>query len=407
MLAGLALALTVLAVLTWLAAPTALVVVVAVATGALAAVVVRPEASPMAPAIAIAEPAPVAAAGLVELIAPLPGAVLLLDRDLNVLAANPAAAQLLGRPIEEMTGQSLIRALRDHDLAQVVREASGEPVTIDHEDHEWRATAVPVPFAPAAVVLTVDDRTELRRAQRARQDLVGNVSHELRTPIAAARALAETLAEGVEETEARERFQGRLVDELARLGAIVERLLSLSRLEGGLDTLAADALDPRQLLETARLRIVPLAERQQVEVVLEPAASSLLPAVLGDRERVLEVLSNLLDNALRVSPEGGQVVLAAFADEPTGVCFEVRDQGPGILPSERERVFERFYTGDRARSGPRRGTGLGLAIARHIVLRQGGRIWVADRHPGATLCFTLPLAERSLAGAAENSSPRP
>jgi two-component system phosphate regulon sensor histidine kinase PhoR len=145
------------------------------------------------------------------------------------------------------------------------------------------------------------------------------------------------------------------------------------------------------LLVTAAGRIEPLARQRDVRIEVEPSAA---PMVRGDRDRVLEVLSNLLDNALRHAPDASRIRLLA---QPEGsdsriVVFEVDDDGPGVLPTERERIFERFYTGDRARTAGE-GSGLGLAIARHIVQRLGGRIWVTDRTPGATFCFTLPIAE--------------
>jgi signal transduction histidine kinase len=115
--------------------------------------------------------------------------------------------------------------------------------------------------------------------------------------------------------------------------------------------------------------------------------------VLADRERALEVLTNLLDNALRYAPaESTITVVVGPVGHAVRLC--VRDQGPGILPADRQRIFERFYTADRARSGGV-GTGLGLSIARHIVSRLGGEIWVADETPGATLCFTLPRVAAS------------
>jgi signal transduction histidine kinase len=241
----------------------------------------------------------------------------------------------------------------------------------------------------ARTLLLVDDVTELMNAQRARSELVANVSHELRTPLAAARALAETLATGVDEAGERERFLARLVEELERLGAIVQRLLWLARLESGAEPFDTETLDTHALLDEAASRIAPVGEQRHVH--LEAAADADAGLVLADRERVLEVLSNLLDNAVRFSPEGETVRMNASPDGGF-VRFEVSDHGPGILPRDRERVFERFYTGDRSRESGA-GTGLGLAIARRIVQRLGGRIWVADRtEPGASICFTLPSA---------------
>ncbi|MDA0301302.1 MAG: ATP-binding protein [Chloroflexi bacterium] len=323
------------------------------------------------------------------LLALLPEGILVVDADENVLVANPAIARILRRPPEAMEGVTLIRATRDAALAQVLREASGEPRDVAlSDDRLVRAAATRLGGMPVHAVLTVQDVTALRNAERARSELVANVSHELRTPIAAARALAETLEAGVDEPEQRERFHARLTRELERLGEIVERLLRLSRLESRAEEFDIQPIPVSELIRVALTRVRPVADRAQVTLVVEEEVPGGGGEVLADRERALEVLTNLLDNALRYSPaEGTITILVGPAGHVVQIC--VRDQGPGILPTDRQRIFERFYTADRARTGGA-GTGLGLAIARHIVSRLGGEIWVADTTPGASICFTLP-----------------
>lgn len=335
-------------------------------------------------------PVEVSEVDLGRMIAPLAEGVLLLDARHAVVAANAAAGRIVDRSTETMIGSSLIVALRDHELAQIVRASTGEPMQLHlaSSGHDVVATATAVDAGPVHTLLVLEDVTELERARRARTELVANMSHELRTPVAAARALAETLQAGVDDPEAAEQFHNRLVEEIGRLGEMVERLLRLSRLESGRETMVEEALQPADLLRTAVSRIEPLAESRGRRVEATPEE---LPTVRGDRERVLEVLSNVLDNALRFSPDGGMVTVRALDSGDGFVQFAVSDDGPGIRLDERRRVFERFYTGDQAR-GFGTGTGLGLSIARHIIERLGGRIWVADRSPGATLCFTLPLA---------------
>lgn len=331
------------------------------------------------------------------LVAMLGGGVLALGGDNTVLLANPAAARIVDRPLDSMVGASLIQAVRDHDLAQVAREASGQPVDV-HLSSAGRdviATGTLVDLHGIHTILVMEDVTELLRAQRARTELVANVSHELRTPIAAARALAETLEAGVQEPEERERFLGQLVREIERLGTIVQRLLWLARVESGAETFSPQRLDCAALLTEAASRMAPVAGHYGVHIDVTPGPGA--ENVLGDRERVLEVLSNLVDNAIRHSPEGERICLSSTR-EPAFVRIEVSDHGPGIPPNDRERVFERFYTGDRARG--RQGSGLGLAIARHIVQRLGGRIWIEDRsEPGAVIAFTLPVASPDMAEA--------
>ncbi len=335
-----------------------------------------------------------------SLVALVPSGVVLVDEHETVLVANPAAASILRRPPEAMEGVTLIRATRDAALVQVLREAAGTPREVAlSDDRLVRAAAARLDAPPVHAVLTVQDLTALRNAERARSELVANVSHELRTPIAAARALAETLEGGVEEDDQRERFHARLTRELERLGEIVERLLRLSRLESRHEEFDVHAVDAHELTTVALTRMGPVADRAGVRLASSTEAGS--GAVLADRERALEVLTNLLDNAIRYSPAGATVTVEVAAVEQM-VRFSVRDEGPGILPSDRQRVFERFYTVDRSRGGDDTGTGLGLSIARHIVSRLGGEIWVADTAPGAMLSFTLPRIE-----AVPDSAPEP
>jgi signal transduction histidine kinase len=345
----------------------------------------------------LAERGPAPVESLLALIEPLPDGVVLLDDELLVLAANPALARLVRQPLEGMLGASLIRATRDYGLTATARERPAETRELQLTGGETVRAGV-APLDPpllggrATLALVVEDVTALRAAQRARSDLVANLSHELRTPIAGARAIAETLQAAGDDGAERERFLGLLVDELERMSELVQRMLRLAQLESEREPLELEAVSPAVLLETAARRFRPVAGRRDVRVEIETATPE---AVRANPERAGEVLANLLENALRHSPPGARVGLAALAEDgPDGaaVRFEVRDEGPGILPQERERVFERFYTGDAAREAGSH-TGLGLAIARQLVQQQGGRIWVADRTPGATLCFTLGRAE--------------
>ena len=201
----------------------------------------------------------------------------------------------------------------------------------------------------------------------------------------------------MDEADQRQHFHERLTHEIERLGEIVERLLRLSRLESRAEEFDLQPIAVSELLRIAVARLSPVADRAEVTLVAEEEPSGATGEVVTDRERALEVITNLLDNAIRYSPVGGTITLRAEALDQA-VRISVRDQGPGILPVDRQRVFERFYTADRARTGGA-GTGLGLAIARHIMSRLGGEIWVADETPGATLSFTLPRAQRDGADA--------
>lgn len=323
----------------------------------------------------------------------LPLGLVLLDDELTVLDATPAFARLVGHTINSMIDVSLIRATREYDLTAAVRDRPTEPLDVQltggrHVRVQVAPLNPPLLGGRATLLVCVEDVTALHDAQRARTDLVANLSHELRTPISGARAIAETLQSASEDPAGRERFLGLLNEELERMGDMVQRMLRLAQLESELEPLELEPVAPSSLLEAAAERFGPVAGRQDVRIEVEQAATD---PVSANPARAGEVLANLLDNALRHSPPGSRITLAALAGEGSdagAVRFEVRDEGPGILLQERDRVFERFYTGDAAREAGSH-TGLGLAIARRLVQQQGGRIWVADQFPGATLCFTL------------------
>jgi signal transduction histidine kinase len=234
---------------------------------------------------------------------------------------------------------------------------------------------------------------ELGETDRLRRDLVANVSHELRTPITALQAALENIVDGVEPTDP-EALRA-MLSQVERLGRLVEQLLDLSRLEAGVAP-----LEPRRFeLEPLLDRVVEeCAMRSRhaggpdvtVDVHVEPRGLQ----VDGDPERVHQVVGNLLDNAIRHSPEEGRVTVAAASLDDAGVRIDVADQGPGIAPEDRERVFERFYRADAARASQDGGTGLGLSIARWIVELHGGDIRVeANRPHGTRLVVAFPRSD--------------
>ncbi len=225
---------------------------------------------------------------------------------------------------------------------------------------------------------------ELAETDRLRRDLVANVSHELRTPIAALQAQLENLVDGVARPDI-DTFQT-MLDQTGRLGRLVQQLLDLSRLESG--TLPLD----RRLFEVEPMLAHAIRESQlhapgvQFEIEMVPRGFRLE----ADDERLHQVVANLVENAVRHSPLNGTVRVRATA-APDGARLEVIDEGPGIPEADAERVFERFYRSDSARSSHNGGAGLGLAIARWIVDLHGGDIRVARAEPhGCRMIVTLP-----------------
>jgi signal transduction histidine kinase len=230
---------------------------------------------------------------------------------------------------------------------------------------------------------------ELADVDRMRRDLVANVSHELRTPIGALQALLENLVDGVEPPDPSALRTALFQTE--RLGRLVEQLLDLSRLESGTLALRPAPFPVRSLLEQAT-RECELGETFSsrpvwLRVDVQPGDLR----VLGDAERMQQVIANLLENAVRHSPTDGRVWLSAHAAKDGVTTIEVADEGPGIPPGEAERVFERFHRVDAARAASDGGTGLGLAIARWIVDAHGGTIAVREREPnGCRVVVELP-----------------
>ena len=325
---------------------------------------------------------------LATLLSELGDAVVFADRDEIVRLANPAAERLLGA--SELVGHRLVEIVRDHEILEAIAAArSGkETVTQVERDSPRRVLRIAAkPLGASELLLAMQDLTPLRRVETVRRDFVANVSHELRTPLASLKAMVETLEGGaIGDRAAARDFLSRIHQEVDGLSQLVNELLSLSRIESGEERLDAVAVSPYLLLTQSAARMGPLAERAGVTLAVEAADD--LPAVRADPEQIGRVLTNLVHNALKFTPEGGTVTLGGEAG-PAEVRLWVRDTGVGIDGDELERVFERFYKADRARASG--GTGLGLAIAKHIVQAHGGTIAATSEGPGRGSTFTLAL----------------
>jgi signal transduction histidine kinase len=232
----------------------------------------------------------------------------------------------------------------------------------------------------------------LREVDQLKSDFLGNVSHELRTPLAAVKGYVDNLLDGVAGplTDKPRHYLGRVRDNTDRLGRMVSDLLDITRIEAGKIELIPRALPVADLVADAIDGLRHVADERRVRVVPDLAACS---PVWADPDRVHQVLTNLLANAIKFSPPGGQVTVAARPDAGGLVRLAVEDTGPGIPPAERERVFDKFYQVGRLESDRPPGTGLGLTIARHLVELHGGRIWVEDAPDGgAAFVLLLPAA---------------
>jgi two-component system phosphate regulon sensor histidine kinase PhoR len=319
--------------------------------------------------------------------------VLITDVAGRVQLINSAAARLLDTTQNVTLGRSFVQVVRDHQLIEAWEsccEQNQEQITtveLDRLGLFLRVTITPLQEADHQErVVILQDLTEIRRLDAVRRDFVSNISHELRTPLASLKALVDTLRDGaLDDASAAQRFLDRIETEVDALSQMVQELLELSRIESRQAPLRLTPSPVVDVVVPAAERLRPQAERAGISLTIDLPPD--LPSVLADAERGQQVVTNLVQNAIKFTQPGGQV--AVFA-EPAGdeVVVSVRDTGVGIPADDLPRIFERFYKADRARSGG--GTGLGLAIAKHIVQGHGGRIWAESiEGRGSTFYFSL------------------
>lgn len=240
------------------------------------------------------------------------------------------------------------------------------------------------------VLLLADDRTEAHRLDEVRRDFVANVSHELKTPIGAVSLLAEALASAADEPAEVKRFAERLTQESERLADITAEIIELSRLQAGDPLTAAERVPIDGVIAQALDRNRVVAEAHRISLV---SSSRVRAEVFGDEQLLVTAVHNLISNAVKYSPDGSRVGIGISAQNGV-VEIAITDQGVGIPEDERERVFERFFRLDAARSRNTGGSGLGLSIVKHVVQNHGGdvRVW---SQPGSGSTFTIRLPEAS------------
>ena len=319
---------------------------------------------------------------------------------LQILLQSGAASSV-SRPAA--TGRLLVEAVRQTELLNAVRQVLATGQRIENEitvgtlrPRSFAVTVSPVRDAKESgatqgAVLVLHDITELRRLERVRRDFVANVSHEFKTPLTAIQGFAETLLGGaLEDTANRERFITIIRDHSVRLARLTNDLLELTQIEAGKMDLDLRPMNICDLVGSCIETVHFQAEKKLHAVELQCPPD--LPPVLADAGRIREVLLNLLENAVQYTPPGGHIDVSA-AQRDSKIVVTVADDGIGIPRAEQERIFERFYRVDTARSREAGGTGLGLSIARHIVESHGGRIWLqSDVGEGSKFHFSIPIA---------------
>jgi two-component system, OmpR family, phosphate regulon sensor histidine kinase PhoR len=324
--------------------------------------------------------------------------VLVLDAAGRIQLANQSLLHLF-RLSRDVRGQTIMEAFRLQELAEVIRRlqrervVSGVELELPGMDERWlqvNAAAVLDPEgAQHGAILVFHDLTRLRQLENTRQEFVANVSHELRTPLSLIKGFVETLLEGARnDPELSTRFLQTIEKHTDRLTYLIEDLLTISRLESGGVVMNLQQLDLRDVVSRVLDDLQSRATEKQITV--ENSVPDKLSAC-ADADRLQQVLFNLIENAIKYGREKGRVVIGARDGTGEKVEVSVKDDGPGIPEESRERVFERFYRVDRARSRETGGTGLGLAIVKHIVQAHGGEVWVkSEMGEGATFFFTLP-----------------
>ena len=326
--------------------------------------------------------------GAAEVLAAVGRAFVVVDAIDGVVRASPAAYAyglvrghtLVHEQLLEMTA----KVRRDGVILERLLELPRGPLGQGTIVVQVRAAVI----AEEYILLLADDRTEVTRTEEVRNDFVANVSHELKTPVGAISLLAEALESSADDPEAVRRFAKRTHKESARLAALVQDIIELSRLQGAnvaqqgravdINTVVAEAVDRSQLP----------AESKAIELVVGGHADAL---VYGDQDQLVTALRNLIDNAIRYSPENTRVGVGIRSKDGL-VAVSVTDQGEGLSPEDQERVFERFYRVDAARSRHTGGTGLGLSIVKHVVANHGGEVTLWSQ-PGQGSTFTIRLPE--------------
>jgi two-component system phosphate regulon sensor histidine kinase PhoR len=323
----------------------------------------------------------------------LPDGLVVVDAKLRVLECNGRFAEMTGIPTP--AGRGVYEVLRERPLYDcfeaTVRTGEASEQTVHLPDERvWQVTVAPLPEGHrAAAVGVLRDVTRLERTEAMRRTFVGDVSHELRTPIASIAAAAETLADASPDRAEAAELTGLIRRQSDRMRELIDDLMDLAQIESGAVRLEREEIPLKELLaETAEDLEAPAREKR-VEVRVTGDADV---STVGDRRRLGQLARNLLDNAIKFSPEGAPVVVRVWR-QGGRPGFSVEDLGPGVPKAERDKIFQRFYQVDRSRSKQRPGSGLGLAIVKHIAQLHGATVEVeGEAGQGTAFLVRFPAA---------------
>ena len=325
--------------------------------------------------------------------------LIVLDAQTHVIAANPAARRLVGLEPAGAVGQRVEEFVTWPLLHVALGDCrkTGAPETVeitldDGPDASRSVTVAVTPLGGRGFVIELVDQSRLKQLESLRQDFVANVSHELKTPLAAIKGFIETVQDDPNmPQQTRTRFLDRVARQTQRLATLVSDLLTISRLDDTAGLHKGEPVDLATVLRDTARDLLPIAERAEIDLQLHLPQETVW--VLGDREGLRQIVGNLVDNALKYTPERGSVTVRLKAEGQGMARVEVADTGIGLSAEDQERIFERFYRVDRARSRELGGTGLGLAIVKNTARSLGGACGVrSEQGVGSLFWVELPIA---------------
>lgn len=326
--------------------------------------------------------------------------IIAVDSSNHILFINPMAQKMLGIQEEDITGKHLLQVIRNNKLDNMIRGILEESSTIDEEltitypeEKICRLVTNPIRYPGSnrivGIIIIIQDITQIRKLERMRSEFVANVSHELKTPLTSIKGFVETLKAGaIEDSEASIRFLNIIEDEADRLNRLISDILSLSELENRKLKVNVEDISVSVMVKEIVSMLQNQADKKDISLLYSVEED--IYKLKGDLDQFKQMLINLIDNAIKYTPEEGCVEITAY-NEGDNVVIKVKDNGIGIPKEHIPRLFERFYTADKARSRKVGGTGLGLAIVKHIVLQFNGQIGVqSEIGKGTEFTVILP-----------------
>jgi two-component system phosphate regulon sensor histidine kinase PhoR len=337
--------------------------------------------------------------------------VLVVDGRARILMVNDALRQLLSLS-SDVSDRMPVEIIRNAELEEAIRKAiqDGENIALELDLNKAGEKTIEVSVVSIhpsgtrkdedsegirGAVAVFHDITRLKQLEKIRQDFVANVSHELRTPLTTIKGYAETLLDGALKEDLASQFVQVIKRHTDRLTKIVEDLLMLSKIETKEFQLKMEIILLPNLMDDIIDFLKEPAGRKKISLSRHEIPSSL--AIRADRSYLEQILINLLDNAIKYTPEGGRVIISAVEKDSKDIQFSIEDNGIGIPNEDLSRIFERFYRVDKGRSKELGGTGLGLSIVKHLVQAHGGRVWVESKlGKGSTFYFSLPIRSEAM-----------